>query len=104
MIVLDDCQWADELALRLLLHWNRRWGHDEQKKRYLSVVTAFRSDEAAGNDFLPQLHCRTHLRLAPFDAEQIRHLLASMSGPLPEDAIKMVCQLADEVRSWRRPF
>ncbi|MBM4090958.1 MAG: protein kinase, partial [Planctomycetes bacterium] len=95
MIILDDCQWADELALKLLVHWNRRWAHADPGRRYLSVVAAFRSEEAAGTDYLRQLHCRTHLRLAPFDAEHVRQLLESMSGPLPDDAIKAVCQLAE---------
>jgi signal transduction histidine kinase/CheY-like chemotaxis protein/tetratricopeptide (TPR) repeat protein len=95
LLILDDCQWADELALKLFQHWNRHWDSSIDEKRRLSVIVAFRTEEATDNKFLNQLDCPTHLKLSAFDDQAIKQLLESMAGPLPNKITDLVAHLSD---------
>lgn len=93
VVVLDDCQWADELSLKLLQHWQN--GLRSQRRRCrVMVVAAFRSEEVRDGHLLRGLPPVLHLRLPPFGEEQLRHLAESMAGTLPSDALQEVRRLS----------
>lgn len=94
LVVLDDCQWADELTLRLLGAWQRR-RIDRRGARHVFVVVAFRSDEVGADHFLRTSASAAHLTLAPFEGHDIRRLAKSMAGPLPDEALAVVEQLSE---------
>ena len=93
MVVLDDCQWADELTLKLLHHWaTHRPAQDGA--RHVVVVAAFRSEEALPGHPLRRLRPSSHLVLPPFAGHDLRRILVSMAGPLPDEAVGVVESLS----------
>lgn len=93
VVILDDCQWADELALKLISHWNRAPAND--CLRHVTVVVAFRSEEVPKRHSLRELDAGFHQTLPPFEPRDVRKLAESMAGPLPAEAIDVVEKLAD---------
>ncbi|HWE55541.1 MAG TPA: EAL domain-containing protein [Acidimicrobiales bacterium] len=93
VVVLDDCQWADSLTLKLLSEWpvRGRLPADSQ----LVIVAAFRSEEVGENHPLRKAPAIAHLRLSPMSSDDIVALCESMAGPLPEDASAVVVRLAE---------
>jgi two-component system sensor kinase len=98
LVLLDDCQWADEMTLKLLDHWQRRPDREGQEESRtggrLLVIIGFRSDEAPARSLLPTLQPLAHVILSPFTAEDVRRLAESMAGPLPEEALEVVERLS----------
>jgi two-component system sensor kinase len=92
LVLLDDCQWADEPTLRLLDRWSSRTV--PEGSRATMVVAAFRSEEVGDSHPLRRLPARLELRLPPFGDEDVRGLVESMAGPLPDDAVEVVEQLS----------
>jgi two-component system sensor kinase len=90
LVLLDDCQWADEPTIRLLA----RWQHDaaDQGSNVL-VVAAYRGEEVRAGD---PLRAVTHRRvlLSPFEADDVRRLVESMAGRVPQMALQLVTRLA----------
>ncbi|HEX5105869.1 MAG TPA: AAA family ATPase, partial [Pirellulaceae bacterium] len=94
LLVLDDCQWADELTYRLL----RRWlapAESETANRHVHVIVAFRSEEVAEGHPLRRLRTESHLRLAGMTADELRQLLESMAGRLPDDVVLAIVRCAE---------
>ncbi len=94
LVLLDDCQWADETTLKLLDHWQRRHDRDEADDSgtggRLMVVAAFRSEEAMEKGFLRALQPSSHVSISPFGPEDVRRLAESMAGPLPREALEVI--------------
>ncbi|HZI12637.1 MAG TPA: AAA family ATPase, partial [Myxococcus sp.] len=92
VVVLDDCQWADELTLRALEGWSlaRR-----QARGRVLVVVSFRSEEAGPTHVLRRLAPTAHLRLAAFGAADVTRLAESMAGALPPEATDLVTRLSE---------
>jgi signal transduction histidine kinase/tetratricopeptide (TPR) repeat protein len=88
-ILLDDCQWADELTLNLLAERQRR-----TRESHTVIAVAFRSEEVAADSLLRTATPAVRLPLSPLDAPELRRLLESMAGPLPDDAIVAIGQLS----------
>jgi two-component system sensor kinase len=98
LVLLDDCQWADELALKLLGHWLRRrdsFEHTSGVPRHVLVVVAFRAEDVPANHYLRSLQSSLHLRPLPFGRADVRRLAESMAGPLPDEAIAVVERLSE---------
>jgi tetratricopeptide (TPR) repeat protein len=101
LVLLDDCQWADELTLKLLRHWQTRPGEGPGQGRpagcgqHVCIVAAFRSEEVAGRHLLRIMEPSAHLSLSPLLEEDLRTLAESMAGPLPDEAVALVCRLAE---------
>jgi two-component system sensor kinase len=95
LVVLDDCQWADELTLKLLGHWQRRQTAEKGFGRYVLLVVGFRSEEVPQGHVLRDLRVGLHLELLPFTAQDVRRLAESMAGPLPDEAIEVVQRLSE---------
>ncbi|HEX8202147.1 MAG TPA: AAA family ATPase, partial [Isosphaeraceae bacterium] len=90
LMLLDDCQWADELTRKLLVHWNRRQDQRLGALRRLLLVVAFRSEEVPRGDPLLRLEPAAHVVLPPFSPEDVRRLAESMAGPLPAEILEVV--------------
>jgi two-component system sensor kinase len=91
LVVLDDCQWADELTHRLLRKWS---ANSLSTERHTCVLATFRSEEVDEAHSLRKLHPDCHIALREFNDSQIAKLVASMAGTLPEPAIAAVQKLS----------
>jgi two-component system sensor kinase len=100
LVLLDDCQWADELTLKLLakIGGGRRepgGANSDPTTRHtphathLLLVAAYRSEEMTAAQVLRGGQALT-LNLPPFGPEDVRLLAESMAGPLPEEALDVV--------------
>ena len=93
VVVLDDCQWADDLAVKLIQHW---WRHSATGPDAdgLLVVVAYRSEEVGAGHPLRQLQPADRVVLEPFGDEDVRQLITSMAGALPEAATQLIARLS----------
>ena len=98
LVVLDDCQWADDLMVKLILHWHANRG-DPAGGGHVFLVAGFRSEEVAAEHVYRHIHPPLHVRLMLFGPDDVRRLAESMAGPLPEAAVDAVI-----VRSEGCPF
>ena len=92
VILLDDCQWADQLTLKVLVNWQRR---TTTPRSPILVVAAFRSEEVAASHPLRTLQSVAHISLPSFPADNVRKLVESMAGPLPDEAVNVIERLAE---------
>ncbi len=92
LVLLDDCQWADQLTLKALSNWQRRTANPEHP---ILVVAAFRSEEVSASHPLRMLDSVAHLSLPSFPAANVRKLVESMAGPLPDEAVNVIERLAE---------
>ncbi|MCY1019961.1 protein kinase domain-containing protein [Pyxidicoccus sp. MSG2] len=92
VVVLDDCQWADELTLRALEGWSlaRR-----QARGRVLVVVSFRSEDISSTHVLRRLAPTAHLRLSAFGPADVTRLAESMAGALPHEATDLVTRLSE---------
>ena len=95
LLLLDDCQWADQLTLKVLSQWQRRQDDSRRSGCYLLIVAAFRSEEVLAGHLLRTLQSAAHLALPAFQISDVRQLVESMAGPLPDEAVRVVEQLAE---------
>jgi signal transduction histidine kinase/DNA-binding response OmpR family regulator len=86
LVVLDDCQWADELTVKLIVHWLASRG-DMAGGGHVLLVASFRSEEVAADHVFRRIRPPLHLRLSHFEPQDIRRLTESMAGPLPDAAV-----------------
>jgi two-component system sensor kinase len=95
LVVLDDCQWADELTTRAIQRWHARSQDGSLGQRYVMFVVTVRADELPGDHVLRRLRPSARLRLSPFNPQEIRQLVESMAGPLPDEAVELVSRLSE---------
>ena len=99
LVLLDDCQWADGLTVKLLAQWQAtlaaRAPGTAADAVHVLVVAAFRSEEVAAGHPLRAVEPLASVRLAPFGAGDVAALCASMAGPLPDEAVATVVRLVD---------
>ncbi|EPX60986.1 hypothetical protein D187_001638 [Cystobacter fuscus DSM 2262] len=93
MVLLDDCQWADEPTLKALEGFQR--GPLQDGPGHVLLVIAYRSEEVGAEHPLRRLRPDAHLRLAAFGPEDLTRLLESMAGPLPREAMELVVRLSE---------
>jgi two-component system sensor kinase len=94
LIILDDCQWADELAEKLVAAWSSVDAQHPDAPRYVLLIVAYRGEEVPAEHRLRRLRSSLHLQLARFQPEDIRRLIESMAGPLPEQVVDVVTELS----------
>ncbi len=92
LILIDDCQWADTLSLRLLRTWA---DHPPDGPRHALLVASFRAEEVDQDSPLRNLDPVDEIRLDPLGSEAIQRLVESMAGPVPEPGLQAVVRLAD---------
>ncbi len=95
MIVLDDCQWADELTVKLIGQWLASRTHSSPDGRHVCLVVAFRTEEVLADHPLRKLAPALHLTLNPLGPDDVRRLAESMAGPLPDEAVEVVVGLSE---------
>jgi two-component system sensor kinase len=93
LIILDDCQWADDVAEKLITHWTDEFDR-RGSGRALMVVVAYRSEEVLPEHPLRRLAPNAHLKLDRFGPEDTRRLIESMAGQLPDEIVKVVTTLS----------
>lgn len=91
LVVLDDCQWADDLSARLLAHWHA----SRALPCHVLVVVAYRSDELPVESVLRRIQPVVRVGLPPLADEDIAALVTSMAGAVPDDAVDVVVRLAE---------
>ncbi len=92
LVLLDDGQWADQLTYKTLHQWQRR---ARESERTVLVVVAFRSEEVAADHPLRSITGMAHLQLPNFNPASVRQLVESMAGPLPDEAVQVIENLAE---------
>ena len=92
LIVLDDCQWADVLTIRLLAELFAEGG---EPTPHLGVIAAFRSEEVGADHPLRAIPTARTLHLGPLSTRSVALLVESMGGAVPAAAIDTVVRLAD---------
>ncbi len=95
VVLIDDCQWADELAVKLFARWRREAWARGGPARHILLVASFRSEEVSATHSLRAILPSTHLLLRPLERDDLRRLAESMAGPLPEEAIEIVEHLSE---------
>lgn len=95
IVLLDDCQWADELSLKLIAHWSREKQQAATRDCHVLLLTAFRSEEVEANHPLRKLRPLETIELLPLDSADTRKLAASMAGTLPEEALQLLERLSE---------
>ena len=92
LVLLDDCQWADELSVKLLDRWHRS---GTKRARHVLVVAAFRSEEVGPSHTLRRVEPLARVVLPGLSDDDVRGLAHSMTGGLPEPAADIVVRLAE---------
>ncbi|HEX8770021.1 MAG TPA: AAA family ATPase, partial [Acidimicrobiales bacterium] len=92
LILLDDCQWADGLTVKLLAQWHQQALAEGAN---VLVVAAFRSEEVGDDHPLRAIPQTSSIVLSPFDATDVRSLAESMAGRLPDEATQVVAHLSE---------
>jgi signal transduction histidine kinase/CheY-like chemotaxis protein/tetratricopeptide (TPR) repeat protein len=95
MVILDDCQWADELTYKLIRRWHTDDANPGNGQRHVLMVAAFRAEEVARDNLLRRIERVGHLRLPPLTNDEIRQLAESMAGPLPSAVSETIERLAE---------
>ncbi len=95
LVLLDDCQWADELTLKLLEAWAKPSEDARRAQRFVTVVVAFRTEEVPEAHLLRKLPSSHHVCLAPWGTSDVRDLAESMAGRIPDEALDLVVRLSE---------
>ncbi|HWC25306.1 MAG TPA: AAA family ATPase, partial [Solirubrobacteraceae bacterium] len=83
VVLLDDCQWADEQTLKLLAQWRRRGDGERDARSHALVVVAFGSEAVDAAHPLRALRASCRVALEPLDDDAVRDLVESMAGAVP---------------------
>ncbi|HEY5313349.1 MAG TPA: AAA family ATPase, partial [Pirellulales bacterium] len=94
LIILDDCQWADELAEKLVAAWAMVDPQAPEAPHHVLLLIAYRSEEIQAEHRLRRLRSSLHLKLARFGPEDVRQQIESMAGPLPEQVVDLVTEFS----------
>ncbi len=94
LVILDDCQWADDLTVKLIVHWLAGRG-DATNGKHVVVVAGFRSEEVAADHTFRRIRPPLQLRLSLFEPDDVRRLVESMAGPLPDTAVEEIIARSD---------
>ncbi len=93
LVILDDCQWADAFALKLLQRWQEKH-NDSETGCHVLVVAAFRSEEVPADHPVRSIPFLKHLALPTLRRNEVGELIESMAGPLPIEVSEVVTLLS----------
>jgi len=94
LVILDDCQWCDDLTIALLERWQASIQEAAASGSRVMLVLIFRSEEVPAGHRMRLLAATAQLKLRPLDPHDIRQLVESMAGPLPDEAVEVVRRLS----------
>lgn len=89
VVLLDDCQWADELTLELLQRWPEHLAMSGEPVHVL-IVAAYRSEEVGTEHRLNSMSGASQILLPMLTPEEVTALVASMASGVPEQAREVV--------------
>lgn len=92
VVLLDDCQWADELAVKLLSQWAQAPRLDT---RHTLLVAAYRGEEVGDEHPLRAIDASYHMQLKPFAPDDVERLVESMAGSIPDSAMRPIVELSE---------
>jgi signal transduction histidine kinase/tetratricopeptide (TPR) repeat protein len=95
LVLLDDCQWSDELTLKLLASLGKSSADASRTEQFVTVVAAFRTEEVPAPHPLRRMAPMFRVSLAPFTASDLRGLAEAMAGSIPDEALDIVVQLSE---------
>ncbi|MGH9077384.1 MAG: AAA family ATPase [Acidimicrobiales bacterium] len=103
LVILDDCQWSDEMTARMVEHWSAHHPAPDapgpsggrRPDRWVTVIVAFRAEEVGPSDLLRRLAARAHAVLPGLSPDEVRQLVVSMAGPVPTTATALVGRLSE---------
>jgi tetratricopeptide (TPR) repeat protein len=95
VLLLDDCQWADGLSLRVVGRWSDR----EPLERYVTVVAAMRTEQIGEEHPARGWVSASTVTLRALNDAQTRDVVSSMIGPAPDEAHAVIRRV-----SGGRPF
>jgi len=90
IVFVDDCQWVDDLTLKVLSHWHR-----VRTNPNVMLVASFRGDEVLEDEPLRRLNPATHIKLGPLADQDIRELAQSMAGELPASVLDFIVSVSN---------
>ena len=72
MVVLDDCQWADALTIKLIGQWLANRHHPSPNGHHVFLVVAFRTEEIPADHLLRKLAPALQLTLDRLEPDDVR--------------------------------
>jgi signal transduction histidine kinase len=95
LVMLDDCQWSDEMTLKLLATLGAPSDDAPHARRFVTVVAAFRTEAVPEGHPLRRLSPMLHVSLPPLTGPDLRDLAESMAGRLPDAALEVVVRISE---------
>lgn len=95
LIILDDCQWADDATIQLLRQWRAQLAEDHNSCCGLLLLVSFRSELTDAAEAIRAIEADQHLLLGPLSQDETGRLLESMAGKLPHEAVERVHVMAE---------
>ncbi len=92
VLILEDCHWASETTISIVRQLRRYWASSSHAPRWLTLVIGFTSEEVPTDHTLRKLDVHHKMTLSRLNAGQIKQLINSMAGPVPERAIQVVTE------------
>lgn len=87
VIILDDFQWADSVAVRFVQDWNAR---TQKSDSHTLLVLAFRGEEIDRHHPLRGSIGRRHIHLHPLSNASLEQVLRSIDENLPSDVVSFL--------------
>lgn len=94
VVALDDCQWADDLTLQVLRAFTQRSPAGDARAGHVLLVVAARPGEGVADQLAGVLFDAERLQLHPMNPRQVRQVVRSMAGPVPDEAVRVIIELA----------
>ncbi len=89
VVILDDCQWADELSILMLYEWAQSFAD-----KNILVILAYRSNEVDPQSRLGRIKSIVEIELGNLDYAEIIQMIESISGPVEEKISQLVHRLS----------
>jgi diguanylate cyclase (GGDEF)-like protein len=96
LVLLDDCQWADDLTVALLEQWPEQAGVARAAGEGLHslIVASFSTEEVASDHVLRSIPGAAPVGLPMLDRGEVAQLVSSMTDKVPEEACELVQQVS----------
>lgn len=83
LVILDDCQWADDLSIKVI----RSWSHEKDGCRRMLMLVSYRSEEISSQSLLSSVESTEDIEILPFALEDVKKIVLAMAGKVPDRVI-----------------
>lgn len=90
VVLLEDCQWADEFTLQVLNEW---LSPNRSARRHVIILATIRTEEFPEKHVLRNPSAICH-RLSPLTSSQVTEMVRSMASDLPQQAVQGIAAQA----------